>query len=122
MADASVATALGDPTEVMERRQVEGPAPGTNEVRVAVEAFCLNFNDIDVICGRCLTLPLPTPFVPGMESVGADVLEQAEADGLAHLGRFALHERARLRPGETLMVRAGAGRTGSGAVQGFNWP
>ena len=122
MADAWVATALGDPTEVMERRQGEGPAPGTNEVRIAVEAFCLNFNDIDVICGRCLTLPLPTPFVPGMESVGADVLEQAEADGLAHLGRFALHERARLRPGEALMVRAGGGRTGSGAVQGFNWP
>jgi NADPH2:quinone reductase len=34
-----------------------------------------------------------------------------------HLGWFALHERARLEPGETLLVHAGAGGTGSGAVQ-----
>jgi NADPH2:quinone reductase len=34
-----------------------------------------------------------------------------------HLGYFALHERARLLPGETLLVHAGAGGTGSGAVQ-----
>ncbi len=34
-----------------------------------------------------------------------------------HLGWFALHERARLQPGETLLVHAGAGGTGSGAVQ-----
>ena len=46
----------------------------------------------------------------------------SSADGAAlhypfHLGWFALHERARLQPGETLLVHAGAGGTGSGAVQ-----
>jgi NADPH2:quinone reductase len=131
-------------------------------VRIAVEAFCLNFNDIDIIRGRYSTLPLEPPFVPGMESVG--VVESAGpgaehltgrrvvgipvmahggyasfavvdaattldvpasmsgADAAAlhypfHLGWFALHERARLAPGETLLVHAGAGGTGSGAVQ-----
>jgi NADPH2:quinone reductase len=44
------------------------------------------------------------------------------ADGAAmhypfHLGWFALHERARLQPGETLLVHAAAGGTGSGALQ-----
>lgn len=161
-ADAWVATALGDPTAVLERRRVEVPAPGPNEARVAVEAFCLNLNDIDIIRGRYTTLPLEPPFVPGMESVG--VIESAGAgaehlvgrrvvgipvmahggyasyalidaataleipsstssvDGAAlhypfHLGWFALHERARLQPGETLLVHAAAGGTGSGALQ-----
>ena len=36
-ADAWVTTAYGDPTAVMERRAVEVPAPGANEVRVPVE-------------------------------------------------------------------------------------
>ena len=160
--DAWVATDLGDPTAVLQRQQVEVPAPAPNEVRVAVEAFCLNFNDIDIIRGRYLTLPLPAPFVPGMESVGvvesagagsehllgqrivgiptmahggyathaivdaATALEippsMSSVDGAAlhypfHLGWFALNERARLQPGETLLVHAGAGGTGSGAVQ-----
>ena len=66
-----MASALGDPTEVMERRQVEVPAPGTNEVRIAVEAFCRNFNDIVVICGRFLTLPLPAPSYPAWNRSGS---------------------------------------------------
>lgn len=46
----------------------------------------------------------------------------SDADGAAmhypfHLGWFALHERARLQPGETLLVHAAAGGTGSGALQ-----
>jgi NADPH2:quinone reductase len=161
-ADAWVATALGAPTAVLERQPVEVPAPEANEARVAVEAFCLNFNDIDIIRGRYTTLPLDAPFVPGMESVGvvesagagaehligrrvvgipvmahggyasyavidaATALEipdaMSSADGAAlhypfHLGWFALHERARLQTGETLLVHAGAGGTGSGALQ-----
>jgi NADPH2:quinone reductase len=161
-ADAWVATGLGDPTGVLERQLVEVPAPGPNEARVAVEAFCLNLNDIDIIRGRYTTLPLQPPFVPGMESVGviesagpgaehligrrvvgipvmahggyashalidaATALEipasMSSVDGAAlhypfHLGWFALHERARLQPGETLLVHAGAGGTGSGALQ-----
>jgi NADPH2:quinone reductase len=161
-AQAWVARELGDPTAVLERDLVEVPAPGPNEARVAVEAFCLNFNDIDVIRGRYVTLPLEAPFVPGMESVGVveaagpgaehllglrvvgipvmahggyaehAVIDAATAlvipswmssvDGAAmhypfHLGWFALHERGRLQPGETLLVHAAAGGTGSGALQ-----
>ena len=160
-AEAWVATALGEPTEVLERQTVEVRAPGPNEVRVAVRAFCLNFNDIDIIKGRYTTLPLQPPFVPGMEAVGvvesaglgaehlvgrrvvgipvmafggyasyaivdaATVLDLPEwisdVDGAAlhypfHLGWFALHERGRLQPGETLLVHAAAGGTGSGAL------
>lgn len=162
LCEAWVVTELGDPTEVMERQTVEVPAPEPNEIRVAVESFCLNWNDIDVIRGRYLTLPLEAPFVPGMESVGVvesaglgaeqlvgqrivgipvmahggyathAIVDAATAlaipasmssvDGAAlhypfHLGWFALHERGRLQPGETLLVHAGAGGTGSGAVQ-----
>lgn len=160
-ADAWVATALGDPTKVLERQTIDVPAAGPNEVRVAVDAFCLNLNDIDIIRGRYTTLPLEPPFTPGMESVGvvesagpgaehlvgqrivgiptlahggyaeysivdaATAMELPEwvsdADGAAlhypfHLGWFALHERARLQPGETLLVHAAAGGTGSGAL------
>jgi len=160
-ANAWVVKAPGAPTEVMQQERIVVPPPGPNEVRVAVDAFCLNFNDIDIIRGRYATLPLEPPFTPGMESVG--VVESAgpgaehlvgqrvvgiptmahggyaeyaivdaatamelpawvsDADGCAlhypfHLGWFALHERARLQPGETLLVHAGAGGTGSGAV------
>lgn len=160
-AEAWVATALGDPAKVLERRTVEVRAPGPGEVRVAVRAFCLNFNDIDVIQGRYTTMPLQPPFVPGMEAVGvvesaglgaehlvgrrivgipsmafggyasyaivdaATALELpdwiSDTDGAAlhypfHLGWFALHERGRLKPGETLLVHAAAGGTGSGAL------
>lgn len=161
-ADAWVATELGDPTAVLRRRTVSVPAPGPNEVRVRVDAFSLNLNDIDIIRGRYLTLPLEPPFVPGMESVGVveaagpgaegqlgrrivgipvlahggyaehavldaattleipDELSDAEACGLHypfHMGWFALKERGRLRPGETLLVHAAAGGNGSGALQ-----
>lgn len=160
-ANAWVATALGDPGKVLERQTVEVRAPGPNEVRVAVRAFCLNFNDIDIIKGRYTTLPLQPPFVPGMEAVGvvesagpgsehlvgrrivgipvmafggyasyaivdaATVLELpdwiSDVDGAAlhypfHLGWFALRERGRLKSGETLLVHAAAGGTGSGAL------
>jgi NADPH:quinone reductase len=161
-ADAWVVTELGDPTTAMRRQQVDVPPPGANEVRVAVEAFCLNLNDADIIRGRYTTLPLDPPFVPGMESVGVveaagpgaehllglrvvgipvmahggyathAVLDAAtalplpdwldSADGAAmhypfHLGWFALKERGRVQPGETVLVHAAAGGTGSGALQ-----
>lgn len=160
-ADAWVATGLGDPADVLVRQRVQVRVPGPNEVRVAVRAFCLNFNDIDIIGGRYTTLPLQPPFVPGMEAVGlvesaghgsehlvgrrivgipamafggyatyavvdaATVLELpdwiSDVDGAAlhypfHLGWFALKERGRLQPGETLLVHAAAGGTGSGAL------
>jgi NADPH2:quinone reductase len=157
-----VVTALGDPTKVMKQADIEVRAPEFNEVRIRVESFCLNLNDVDIIRGRYLTLPLDPPFTPGMESVGvveaagpgaehllgrrvvgipvlahggyaeyavvdaATTLhipaDMSASDAAAlhypfHLGWFALHERARLQPGETLLVHAAAGGTGSGAVQ-----
>ena len=81
-ANAWVATALGAPTEVMEQQHIEVPAPAANEVRVAVDAFCLDLNDIDIIRGRYTTLPLEAPFTPGMESVG--IVESA-GPGAEHL-------------------------------------
>lgn len=160
-ADAWVATALGDPTKVLERQIVEVRPPGPGEVRVKVAAFCVNLNDTDVVRGRYAMMPLTPPFTPGMESVGVvesagagaehlvgqrvvgiPVLAQggfaeyavldaattqvlpswlSDAEGAAmhypfHLGWFSLVERARLQPGETLLVHAAAGGTGSGAV------
>lgn len=81
-ADAWVTTAYGDPTSVMERREVEVRAPGANEVRVAVDAFCLDLNDIDIIRGRYATLMLEPPFVAGMESVGT---VESAGPGAEHL-------------------------------------
>lgn len=160
-AEAWMATGLGDPTKVLARQTIEVRPPGPGEVRVAVRAFCLNLNDIDIIRGRYTTMPLPPPFVPGMESVGvvesaglgaehligrrivgipvmafggyasyavvdaATALELpdwiSDTDGAAlhypfHLGWFALRERGRLQAGETLLVHAAAGGTGSGAL------
>lgn len=161
-ANAWVVTALGDPTKVMEQQKIEVRPPDFNEVRIRVESFSLNLNDIDIIRGRYLTLPLEPPFTPGMESVGVveaagpgaehllgqrvvgipvfahgGYAEYAVVDAATtlhipaamsasdaaalhypfHLAWFALHERARLQPGETLLVHAAAGGTGSGAVQ-----
>src|SRR5580693_4057201 len=81
-ADAWLTTAHGDPTAVMERGEVEVPDPGANEIRVAVDAFCLNLNDIDIIRGRYATLMLKPPFVPGMESVGT---VESAGPGAEHL-------------------------------------
>ena len=161
-ADAWVASALGDPTKVLERRVVEVRPPGPNEVRVKVSTFCVNFNDTDIVRGRWTTLPLQPPFVPGMDTMGVvesagpgaeqfvgrrivgipagahggfadyvvvdatsamlipDWMSDADATALHypfHLSWFALVERARLEPGETLLVHAGAGGVGSAAIQ-----
>ena len=160
--DGWVATALGAPTEVLERRQVEVRPPGPNEIRVEVSTFCVNFNDTDIVRGKWSVVPLQPPFTPGMEAMG--VVESAgpgaehlvgqrvvgipagahggfarmvvvdatsamlipswmsDVDGAAlhypfHLSHFALFERAGLRPGETVLVHAGAGGVGSAAVQ-----
>ena len=81
-ADAWVATALGAPTEVLERQQIEVPPPGPGEVRVEVSTFCVNFNDTDIVRGRWSVVPLQPPFTPGMEAMG--VVESA-GPGNEHL-------------------------------------
>jgi NADPH2:quinone reductase len=49
---------------------VEQPSPGPGEVLVRADAVTLNFNDIDGIHGRYATVPVPAPYIPGMEAVG----------------------------------------------------
>jgi NADPH2:quinone reductase len=73
--DAWVATALGDPTKVLQRQRVDVRPPGPGEVRVKVSTFCVNFNDTDIVRGRWSVVPLQPPFTPGMEAMG--VVESA---------------------------------------------
>jgi NADPH2:quinone reductase len=81
-ADAWVAVALGDPTKVLVRQQIEVRPPGPGEIRVAVSTFCVNFNDTDIVRGRWSVVPLQPPFTPGMEAMG--VVESAGL-GAEHL-------------------------------------
>jgi NADPH2:quinone reductase len=82
---AWTATRLGAATEVLEIRTVEVGPPGSNQVRVLVESFSLDFNDIDTIHGRYGLLKLEPPFVPGM--VAAGVVDAAGPGAEALLGR-----------------------------------
>jgi NADPH2:quinone reductase len=69
-ATAWMVTRLGPPTEALEIQTVEVGGPGVNQVRVAVEVFCLDFNDIDTIRGRYGLLKFEPPFVIGMAAAG----------------------------------------------------
>jgi NADPH2:quinone reductase len=46
------------------------PVPAEREVRVRVRAITLNYNELDGITGRYLTIRPPLPFIPGMEVLG----------------------------------------------------
>ena len=67
---AWMVTRLGPPTEALEIQTVEVGEPGVNQVRITVEAFCLDFNDIDTIRGRYGLLKFEPPFVIGMAAAG----------------------------------------------------
>jgi NADPH2:quinone reductase len=67
---AWMVTRLGPPTEALEIQTVEVGEPGVNQVRIAVEAFCLDFNDIDTIRGRYGLLRFEPPFIVGMAAAG----------------------------------------------------
>jgi NADPH2:quinone reductase len=69
-AAAWMVTRLGPPTDALEIQTVEVGEPGVNQVRIAVEAFCLDFNDIDTIRGRYGLLKFQPPFVIGMAAAG----------------------------------------------------
>jgi NADPH2:quinone reductase len=152
----------GAPGEVLQLDEIDEPTPGPSEVRIRVRAVTLNFNDLDGIHGRYRTVPMPVPYVPGMEVLGvvdgcgpgaeawlgrrvvaipsgahggyaeqvvAPVamtfempasIPEPDAAGIFmpfHLAWLALHERARLQAGETLLVHAAAGGAGSAALQ-----
>jgi len=84
-ATAWVVARLSAPTEALEVRTVEVADPGTNQVRINVEAFCLDFNDIDTIRGRYGLLKFEPPFVVGMAVAGT--VESAGAGCETFLGR-----------------------------------
>ena len=60
----------GAPRDVLRLDEVDAPDAGPGEVRVRVDAVTLNFNDIDGIHGRYRTVPVPAPYIPGMEVLG----------------------------------------------------
>jgi NADPH:quinone reductase len=69
-ATAWMVTRLGAPTESLAIQTVEVGEPATNQVRIKVEAFCLDFNDTDTIRGRYGLLKFEPPFVIGMAAAG----------------------------------------------------
>jgi NADPH:quinone reductase len=60
----------GAPRDVLRLDDVPVPVPGAREVRVRVAAITLNYNELDGITGRYLTIRPPLPYVPGMEVLG----------------------------------------------------
>jgi NADPH2:quinone reductase len=63
-------TTHGSPGEVLAVRTVEQPVPEAGEVRIAVAAASLNFNDIDRCRGKLVSVPTPPPFTLGMDVCG----------------------------------------------------
>ncbi len=51
-ATAWMVTRMSPPSDALEIQTVDNGEPGTNQLRIAVEAVCLVFNDIDTIRGR----------------------------------------------------------------------
>jgi NADPH2:quinone reductase len=60
----------GRPIEALEVVDAPTPEPGPGQVRIAVSAASLNFNDIDRCYGRVTTIPMPPPFILGMDVCG----------------------------------------------------
>jgi len=66
---ALVLTRYGTPHEAFELRELPDPEPGNGQVRVAVEAFGLNYADVSARQGTYMDAP-PIPCVIGYEVVG----------------------------------------------------
>lgn len=83
---AWVAHRYGTPDEVLTLEQ-DWPEPeaGPDDVVIKVQATTLNFNDIDSIAGKYMSVRPPTPFIPGMEVLG--VVEQAGENAGDWIGR-----------------------------------
>ena len=78
-------TRNGRPGEVLAAVEVEPPEPGPGEVRIAVRAASLNFNDIDRCRGKLVSVPTPPPYTLGMDVCG--VVESAGPGAEQWVGR-----------------------------------
>jgi NADPH2:quinone reductase len=152
----------GAPLEVLSLDAVPIPEPEAGELRVRVQAFPLNLNDLERITGGNMMVRPELPYSPGMEVMGVvdgcgpgtearldqrvvattkaayggfaeyaicpavsafempDTIALPGAAALYfpfHLAWLGLFDRARLQHGETVLVHAAAGGSGSAAVQ-----
>ena len=60
----------GTPRDVLQMDEVPVPEPGAGELRVRVEAFALNLNDLERVNGQNMMVRPPLPTIPGMEVMG----------------------------------------------------
>ncbi len=148
------------PPEEMELREMPSPAPGKNQVLIAVKACGVNFPDVLMLADKYQFKP-PLPFSPGGEvagvvkalgeGVGSLKVGDRVAVSIGHGGfaeevladarrcvpmpanvdfdvasafivtygtsYYALEDRARLKPGEHLVVLGAAGGVGLAAVE-----
>ncbi len=152
----------GAPIDVLRLESVAVPTPDAGELLVQVEAFTLNFNDLERIGGGNMMVVPAFPYSPGMEvtgrvvaagdpsdpRIGARVVGTTKGahggyadfaiclgsgsfaipDDIAlpdaaalffpyHLAWLGLYDRADLQPGQTVLIHAGAGGSGSAAIQ-----
>jgi NADPH2:quinone reductase len=152
----------GQPREALQLDTVAIPEPDAGEVRVRVQAFPLNLNDLERITGGNMMVRPDLPYSPGMEVMGVvdacgdgaerwmdqrvvaitkgahggfaefaicpaastfampDAIPLPGAAALLfpfHLAWLGLFDRADLRPGESVLIHAGAGGSGSAAIQ-----
>jgi NADPH2:quinone reductase len=152
----------GAPLEVLRLDSVPVPEPAAGEVRVRVQAFPLNLNDLERINGGNMMVRPELPYSPGMEVMGIvdacgplaeqwlgrrvvavpkgayggyaefaicpvstmfQMPESIPLPGAAalyfpfHLAWLGLFDRAGLREGQSVLIHAAAGGSGSAAVQ-----
>lgn len=78
---AAVCREYGEPG-VVTVEEIEPPALGPGDVRVAVHAAAVNFPDVLLVANR-YQLKVPTPFVPGSEFAGVVIEAGADTSGIA---------------------------------------
>jgi NADPH2:quinone reductase len=71
----------GRPSDALVLDDIPVPEPGPGQVRIAVRATALNFNDVDGCYGRYRTVHPPLPYTLGMEVTGRVEAAGAGAEG-----------------------------------------